>query len=202
MQQFVDFILNIISELGYFGIFVGMAIESSFIPFPSEIIMIPAGYLAHKGDMNIYLVIFFGVLGSLTGALFNYYLAKSLARPLLFKIGKYFFVSQKAIEKSEKFFKNHGEISTLTGRLLPGVRQLISLPAGMFEMPILRFLVLTAIGSGIWVTVLAFFGYFIGQNQALIMEYMPYIKFGGILLAILLVIGYLVFKRRRKGQIL
>ena len=91
MQQFVDFILNIISDLGYFGIFVGMAIESSFIPFPSEIIMIPAGYLAHKGEMNIYLAIFFGILGSLVGALINYYLAKSLARPLLFKIGKYFF---------------------------------------------------------------------------------------------------------------
>ena len=202
MQQFVDFILNIISELGYFGIFVGMAIESSFIPFPSEIIMIPAGYLAHKGEMNIYLAIFFGILGSLVGALVNYYLAKSLARPLLFKIGKYFFVSQSAIEKSEKFFKNHGEISTLTGRLLPGIRQLISLPAGMFEMPLLRFLVLTAIGSGIWVTVLTFFGYFIGQNQDLILQYMPYIKVGGIVLAILLVIGYIVFRRRKKGEIL
>jgi membrane protein DedA with SNARE-associated domain len=132
----------------------------------------------------------------LGGALINYYLARMMARPLLVKFGKYFFISAKTIAKTETFFRNHGEISTFTGRLLPGIRQLISIPAGAFGMPMSKFLFFTGLGSGIWLTFLVFFGYFLGENQATIKEYAIYIKIIGILLAFACIAIYFFYKRR------
>jgi membrane protein DedA with SNARE-associated domain len=195
METILITIVEIIAKLGYFGVFIGMLIESSFIPFPSEIIMIPAGYLAHSGEMNLWIVIIIGTLGSIAGALVNYYLAKFLGRTILTKYGKYFLISEKAITKADVFFQNHGEISTLTGRLLPVIRQLISIPAGLFKMNLFRFVVLTGIGSFAWVCVLTFFGFFIGKNKEVISAYMPMLKFGSILVAILLVISYIFYKK-------
>jgi membrane protein DedA with SNARE-associated domain len=195
METILLTIVDVISKLGYFGVFIGMLIESSFIPFPSEIIMIPAGYLAHSGEMNLWAVIIIGTLGSIAGALVNYYLAKFLGRTILTKYGRYFLISEKAIAKADTFFQNHGEISTLTGRLLPVIRQLISIPAGLFRMNLFRFTVLTGIGSFAWVCVLAFFGFFIGKNKELIATYMPMLKVGSILIAVLLVVFYLVYKK-------
>ena len=197
IQNLVDIILNIINQFGYLGIIIGMAIESSFIPFPSEIIMIPAGYLAFQGKMNIYLAIICGIIGTLLGATFNYFLAKKIGRPVLVKYGKYFFISQKTIEKTEGFFIKHGEISTFTGRLLPGIRQLISLPAGAFGVHFGKFLFLTALGSGIWISILAIFGFAIGHNQHLIKEYFTYIKFGVIIFCILVIIIYTYVNRKK-----
>jgi membrane protein DedA with SNARE-associated domain len=197
MEHILQVIVDTISHLGYLGILIGMAIESSFIPFPSEIIMIPAGYLVAKGEMNLYVVILLGILGSLIGAAVNYFLAKKLAKPILVKYGKYFFISAKTIEKSEDFFKKHGEISTFTGRLIPGIRQIISLPAGAFGMPFFRFLVLTGLGAGIWIIILTILGVVIGQNEALLAKYLTYIKAGLSASVLLIVMLYITLQYKK-----
>ena len=197
MEDILTLIVATISKLGYFGIFLGMMIESSFIPFPSEIIMIPAGYLVQKGEMNMVPVILFGILGSIAGASINYYISKKIGKALILKYGKYFFISAKTIEKSEQFFLKHGEISTFTGRLMPGIRQLISIPAGMFGMNIKRFILLTALGSGIWLIILAYLGFAIGENEELLMQYMPFIKVGALILAGVIISVYIIVSKVR-----
>lgn len=134
LSQIINFIVETVGQLGYLGIFIMMFLESSFFPFPSEVVMIPAGYLAYKGEMNMYLVILFGILGSLAGAIFNYYFALKLGRRFLMRYGKYIFISEDTILKMEEFFNKHGHISTFFGRLIPVVRQYISLPAGLSRM--------------------------------------------------------------------
>lgn len=163
MADMINFIVDIVGQLGYFGIFVMMFLESSFFPFPSEVVMIPAGYLAFKGDMNIYIAILMGILGSLAGALFNYVLAIKFGRIFVLKFGRYFFFSEETMNKMEDFFKAHGEISTFVGRLIPVVRQYISLPAGLAKMNLAKFSIYTSIGAGIWVAILAVLGYYIGE---------------------------------------
>jgi membrane protein DedA with SNARE-associated domain len=161
----VDWIVQTVDAWGYFGIFTAMFLESSFFPFPSEVIMIPAGYLAFQGKMNLYLALFMGIAGSLAGALFNYWLAVRFGRRFLLRYGRYFFLDEKGLAKLERFFARHGEISTFNGRLIPGVRQYISLPAGLARMPLGRFALYTALGAGIWVTVLTLLGYFLGAHE-------------------------------------
>lgn len=149
-----------------------MLIESSFIPFPSEVIMIPAGYLASKGEMNIIAAIACGILGSLMGALVNYYMAIWLGRPLLIRYGKYVMFKEQHLQRMENFFARHGHISTFTGRLIPMIRQYISIPAGLAKMNLPVFCFYTSLGAGIWVIILTLLGYFIGENEALIKEYL------------------------------
>lgn len=161
MSDIVNFILNLVGQLGYFGIFFMMFLESSFFPFPSEVVMIPSGYLAYKGDMNIILVVLFGILGSLAGALFNYFLALKFGRTFLLKFGKYFFFTESSMNKMELFFRNHGDISTFVGRLIPVARQYISLPAGIAKMKLAKFIFYTCLGAGIWVIILSVLGYYI-----------------------------------------
>src|SRR3990172_612474 len=171
MHELITWLVTTIGALGYPGIFILMAMESSVIPVPSELIMTPAGFLAHKGEMNMTIAILCGTVGSLVGAYANYFAARHLGRPLLLKYGKYVWITEEKFSKVETFFKNHGEISTFIGRLLPVVRHLISLPAGLSGMNHLRFSLYTLAGAGIWVTVLTLIGYFIGENQQLIMKY-------------------------------
>tara|TARA_R110002073_G_scaffold69773_4_gene172884 strand:+ start:2386 stop:2916 length:531 start_codon:yes stop_codon:yes gene_type:complete len=149
-----------------------MLLESSFIPFPSEVVMVPAGYLASKGEMNIFLVILCGILGSLLGALINYYLAAIFGRPFLLRYGKYVMFNEDNLQKMEDFFARHGHISTFTGRLIPMIRQYISLPAGLARMNLSTFCFYTTLGAGIWVIILTLLGYFIGENESLIKEYL------------------------------
>jgi membrane protein DedA with SNARE-associated domain len=172
VHEIVNTIVEIVGQMGYIGIFIMMFLESTFFPFPSEVAMIPAGYLASQGSMNLYLVILIGVSGSLAGALFNYYLAKHYGRRVVIRFGRYFFFDEAKLEKMERFFYKHGSFSTLTSRLIPGIRQFISLPAGLSKMPISAFVIYTTIGAGIWVIILALLGYLIGQNQELINEYL------------------------------
>src|SRR5512141_1684598 len=171
MHELMIWLVNTIGALGYPGIFLLMAMESSVIPVPSELVMPPAGYLAQQGQMNMLLVILCGTLGSLIGAYANYFAAHYLGRPLVLKYGKYVWITEEKFAKVERFFNAHGEVSTFVGRLLPVVRHLISLPAGLAGMSHLKFSVYTLAGAGIWVTVLTFIGYFIGMNKALIMRY-------------------------------
>jgi membrane protein DedA with SNARE-associated domain len=199
LQSLISFLVNTISQFGYLGIVIMMFLESSFFPFPSEIVIIPAGYLAFKGDMNIFLVILFGIVGSYTGAIFNYILAAKFGRPFLIKYGKYFFITHETLDKLDLFFEKHGHISTFNGRLIPGIRQYISLPAGLSKMNITIFSVYTIFGAGIWVTFLAFLGYYLGQNQDLISKYL---HTGTIVVLILISIisflYYLIYKNKKR----
>lgn len=172
MYEIINWIVQIIGALGYPGIFILMALESSFVPFPSEVVMIPAGYLASKGEMNFFAAVLCGITGSLAGALFNYYLAVKLGRPLLIQYGKYVMFNEATMRKMEIFFARHGHISTFTGRLIPVVRQYISLPAGLAKMDLSMFSLYTSLGAGIWVIILALLGYYIGENEDLIKEYL------------------------------
>jgi membrane protein DedA with SNARE-associated domain len=176
LQTFFIFCLGITESLGYSGLGILMAIESSFIPMPSEIIIPPAAYLASQGVMNIGLIIIFGVLGSVVGAIFNYLLGYYLGRPLIYKLAsstfaKFLFINPEKVMRAEAYFLKNANSATFVGRLIPVIRQFISLPAGFSKMRFLPFVVYTALGSFIWVSILAFLGYFIGYNQALLREY-------------------------------
>ena len=134
-----QWLVDAIFDMGYAGIFLLMSIESSFIPFPSEIVLIPAGYLAQQGEMNIIVIFLAALFGSMAGAFINYFGALIIGRQLLMRFGKYIFISNSAMEKMETYFQKHGPISTFTGRLIPGIRQLISIPAGLSKMSLLPF---------------------------------------------------------------
>ncbi len=198
IHDIANIIVSYIGDMGYWGIFLLMFLESTFFPFPSEIIMIPAGYLAYKGEMNIYIVVSMGILGSLGGALLNYYLAKSFGRLFILRYGKYFFIKEKTLDKLEAFFTKHGEISTFTGRLIPGIRQLISLPAGLARMNIAKFAFYTSLGAGIWVLVLTILGYIVGANEALISEYLKSATLITLLCVVFIIVFYIVRNKRRK----
>ncbi|CAD7287754.1 Protein DedA [Campylobacter majalis] len=160
----IDTIVSHVSAWGYFGIFSMMFLESSFFPFPSEIVMMPAGYLASKGEMSLVLAFLAGSGGSLAGALFNYYLCFFFGRSLIERYGKFIGITEAKMQKFEAFFNKHGEISTFNCRLIPGIRQYISLPAGLAKMNVFKFSLFTALGASIWVAILLGVGYFLGSN--------------------------------------
>lgn len=191
-------IVGYIGDMGYWGIFLLMFLESTFFPFPSEIVMIPAGYLAFKGEMDIYIVILSGIVGSVTGALFNYYLAIHFGRKFILRYGKYFLIKEETLDKLEVFFARHGELSTFNGRLIPGIRQLISLPAGLARMNIAKFAFYSGLGAGIWVIVLVALGYFLGSNEALISEYLQSATLIALLCVVLITLFYVARNKRRK----
>jgi membrane protein DedA with SNARE-associated domain len=198
IHEIANTIVNNIGDLGYFGIFLLMFLESTFFPFPSEVVMIPAGYLAYKGEMNLYGVVFTGVLGSVVGALFNYYLAIYVGRKFILRYGKYFFVKEKTMDKLETFFLKHGELSTFNGRLIPGIRQLISLPAGLARMNVAKFSLYTTLGAGIWIIVLVALGYLLGSKEELISEYLQSATLVALISVVLITLFYIVRIKRRK----
>ncbi len=171
-----------------------MTVESSFIPFPSEAVIPFAAYKAAQGDLNIYLVVLSGTIGALAGAFINYYLALWLGRPLVYRfarsaIGKMLLVSEEKVRKSEEFFLKNGKSSTFIGRLVPAIRQLISIPAGLARMDLKYFALYTSLGAGIWNIILAIIGYFLYDVREKIYPYLGHILIGiGILFAIYLII--------------
>jgi len=191
-------LVDLIFDWGYLGIFLLMAVESSFVPFPSEIVLIPAGYLASQGDMSITIIMISALSGSLVGAFINYFLALTLGRKFLLRYGHYFFIKEETLLKMEDFFAKHGHISTFTGRLIPAVRQLISIPAGLARMNLVQFSAFTTLGAGIWALVLTLLGYFIGENQALINQYLKQIT--TITIALLFIIALLYFKYQKNRK--
>jgi len=168
VEQFIDWLLHGLLDLGYPGIVVLMAIESSILPLPSELVMPPAGYWVAKGEMNAVVAVACGVLGSILGALANYGLAHWLGRGFVRRFGRYVFVSAKALDRSERYFAAHGEISTMMGRMLPVIRHLISIPAGIARMSLPKFIVYTGLGAFIWCSILTWIGYFLGQNEGVL----------------------------------
>jgi membrane protein DedA with SNARE-associated domain len=198
MHELVSWLVSTIGALGYPGIFLLMAMESSVFPVPSELVMPPAGYLAQQGQMNIWVAILCGTIGSLFGAYVNYFAAHFLGRPLLLKYGKYVWITEKKFARVETFFKEHGEVSTFIGRLLPVVRHLISLPAGLAGMNHVKFAFYTLLGAGIWVTILTFIGYVIGANQDLIMEYSHQAVIGVVIASIVIIVFYVRAHKKKK----
>ncbi|NOQ29899.1 MAG: DedA family protein [Helicobacteraceae bacterium] len=199
IHDLAEWLVDLIFDMGYLGIFLLMAIESSFIPFPSEIVLIPAGFLASKGEMSVSLIMIASLGGSLLGAFINYFSALYVGRAFLLKYGKYILISEETLEKMEKFFTKHGAISTFTGRLIPGVRQLISVPAGLSRMNLKVFALYTALGSTIWSAILVVLGFMIGENEALIKEYLSNIIL--IIFALLSVIGFIYYKKTKEATL-
>jgi len=196
IREIAQTIVDLIFDWGYLGIFLLMAIESSFIPFPSEIVLIPAGYLASQGDMSLGMIMSSALGGSMVGAFINYYLALLLGRRILQKYGKYFFIKESALDKMDNYFQKHGAISTFIGRLIPGIRQLISIPAGLSRMNLVVFSTYTALGAGIWALILVLLGYFIGENQELIDIYLKQITIAVVGLLVLLGAWYYKYQKK------
>jgi len=199
LAELTQWLVETVLGLGYAGIFALMAVESSFVPFPSEVVLVPAGYLIARGEMQPLLVMLMALLGSLTGALINYYLALLLGLPLLRRYGRYFFISEKSLERLDAFFAAHGPISTFSGRLLPGIRQLISIPAGLARMPLVPFLGYTALGAGLWSLILVMAGYLIGENEALLRTYLREITLA-VFAGVVLLVAFYVYRRRRPRE--
>ena len=209
MLESFGFIQDILHHLNYFWVMVLMAIESSFIPFPSEVVVPPAAYKAATGEMDLFLVILFATIGSDIGALVNYYLAKDLGRPIVYKfaasrLGRLCLLSPEKVEKAEGYFVKNGVTSTLVGRLVPGIRQLISIPAGLSGMPVGRFLLYTTIGAGAWNVVLALLGWFIGKTvppelfAETIKSYSSAIGLGIVAVLVVGGLAYYLLHRRKK----
>jgi membrane protein DedA with SNARE-associated domain len=175
----IDYLIPFLEEMAVLGmiwgpllVFAFMTVESSFIPFPSEIVMIPAGFMAARGEFYpggqvwaaTFIAIACGIAGSLVGAWINYFLSLWLGRPFLHRYGKYFFIAPEKLDRAEELFRKYGEATTFICRLIPVVRQLISIPAGVSRMNVLRFSAFTGAGAGIWVVILTFIGYWFGTT--------------------------------------
>jgi membrane protein DedA with SNARE-associated domain len=187
-------------NMNYGTVTLLMTIESSFIPFPSEVVVPPAAYKALEEDsnMNIVLVVVFATLGAIIGAVINYFLALWLGRPIIYKFvetrfGKMCLLSKEKVEKAEQYFDKHGKSSTFIGRLVPGIRQLISIPAGLAKMNLVSFVSFTALGAVIWNTILAVLGYIGHGNKELIDQYSHELSYILLGLGVLFVI-YLIYK--------
>ena len=208
-MESVGFIQWCLDNLNYWTITLLMTIESSFIPFPSEVVVPPAAYkAASTGEMNVWLVIFFSTLGAEIGALINYFLALWLGKPIVYKFansrfGHMCLIDQAKVETAENFFLKYGVAATLTGRLVPAVRQLISIPAGLAKMSLAKFMLFTAIGAGAWNSVLAGLGYYLesvvpeDQLIATVSEYSHEIGIA-IIIAVVAVVAFLVYKGWKK----
>lgn len=193
-------------NMNYLSITALMTIESSFIPFPSEVVIPPAAYIASKpgSHLNIFLVVLFGTLGALIGAFINYGLAIWLGRPIMYKIadskvGKILLLSSEKIQKAEKYFNDHGKTSTFVGRLIPGIRQLISIPAGLARMNLVSFAIYTTLGACIWNIILASLGYIAHGQADLIDKYSHELSYAILGLIALVAIYYgIKFLRKKK----
>ena len=208
MESSAELIKWVLENLNYWEVTIFMTIESSFIPFPSEVIVPPAAWKAMTDDsMNIFLVVIFATIGADLGALINYYLARWLGRPIVYKFansrfGHMCLIDEAKVRHAEEYFRKHGAASTFFGRLIPAVRQLISIPAGLAGMKLGSFLLYTTLGAGIWNTILALLGYFIYRftdikttNDVYILATEYSHEIGYIILAVaIFVVGFLIYK--------
>lgn len=175
LHTFSDWLVHFVHGFGYVGIFIMTFLESTFAPIPAEMTMVPAGYLAYKGEMNFWLLLLVSILGTLAGSYFNYWLAQHYGRRFLLAYGKYMLFKPEKLDAMERYFKSHGEVSIFTGRLVPGLRHFISFPAGLAHMDLKKFFIYTGVGGAIWMFVLLLVGYEIGSNQQLVKAYLPLI---------------------------
>ena len=209
MESLIQFCLD---HLNYWTVTLFMAIESSFIPFPSEAVVPPAAWKAAvTGEMNVFLVVVFATVGALIGAFINYYLAVWLGRPIVYKfansrIGHMCLIDEAKVQNAEKYFDKHGAVSTFIGRLVPAVRQLISIPAGLARMGLGRFVLYTSLGAGVWNAILAALGYYMASipglqtEEAVMNKVKEYSSEIGIVFVVLAVaiVAYLIYKGGKK----
>lgn len=201
ISNLIESIVSIIGNLGYIGIIIGMFIESSFIPFPSELVLPPAGVLVYRGEMSFIIVLLSAIFGSLAGAYLNYFLALHFGRrvinSLIRKYGSFIFLKESSIEKADYYFKNHGGITTFTGRLIPAIRQLISIPAGFAKMNLSKFTLYTALGSGVWSSILIYVGIIYGTNKERIDSFLGSATIITLIIIFIIIIGYIYYKKRK-----
>ena len=208
LESFIQWLLGVFRGMGYPGILALMAVESSILPLPSELVMPPAGYLAAKGEMNAVIAVACGVLGSILGSLANYWLARWLGRAFFVRLGKYLLINERGLDRTERFFAAHGEISTFLGRMLPVARHLISIPAGIARMHLGRFVLFTGLGALVWCSVLTWIGWFLGSREDVILDVLNQqaTRYAGRALLIALpilaaiVVLYIWWYRRRAAQ--
>lgn len=203
LDRLVDWLLQTLLHVGYPGIVALMAMESSILPVPAELVMPPAGYWVAKGEMNPWIVLVCGTTGSVLGALANYWMAHVLGRAFVRRFGRYVLLSERSLERAERYFADHGEISTLVGRLLPVLRHLISIPAGIARMSLSRFVTFTALGAFAWCTVLTGIGYFLGRHEDVLRNEEVRRYVGRVLLVLipLLVAGIAVYVIRHRRRL-
>ncbi len=204
----MNIITSLLNNLNYPTIFFLMMLESTVVPVPSELVVSPAAYHAAGGNMNMWLVILFATLGADLGATINYVVAYYVGRPVIYRfansrLGHLCLLNQEKVEKSEKYFDDHGKLATITGRLIPGIRHLISIPAGLAKMHYGHFLLYTTIGASVWNIILAALGWYLhtivpeDQLHDKLLEYGDYLKYG-IIAIVLLVVIYFVAKKQIK----
>ncbi|HAA83720.1 MULTISPECIES: DedA family protein [Thermodesulfobacterium] len=202
LKDFVQYFLLFFEKSSYLGVFFLMTLESTLIPIPSEIIIPPAAYLAYQGKLSLWGVILAGTLGSWAGALINYFLALKFGRPMFLRFvkryGKYILLTEYSFQKMEKFWDQHGHISTFIGRLLPGLRHVISIPAGFARMGLFLFSFYTLLGALLWCSFLGFCGYFFGKNEVLLKTYLERGSIGIIIFCGVILGLYIWFKLKRK----
>ena len=206
----MNWITTLLGNLNYGTIFFLMLLESTVVPVPSELVVAPAAYHAAGGHLNAILVVIFATLGADVGASINYFVALYVGRPVIYRFanskwGKMCLLNQEKVEKSERYFDNHGVVATLTGRLIPGIRHLISLPAGLARMNYWKFLLYTTIGAGVWHTILAAMGWYLhavvpeDELEATIERYNHYIVLA-IVAIVVLAIAYFIIRKKTKKQ--
>ena len=196
LHDIAIFLVNSVDQLWYIWIVILMFIESSFFPFPSEIVMIPAWYLAAKSQMNIFLVISFWIIWSLLWSYLNYFLAKKFWRNFILKL-----LWVEKVDKLDKFFKEHWEISTFNWRLIPWVRQLISFPAWLAEMNLRKFTLFTSLWAWTWVIILVMLWYFIWENQELVKKYLRELTIWALIFIFVISLIYIFYKKRKNKKI-
>ncbi len=196
IEAMVAWLVEFVHQAGYIGVFIMTFLESTFVPIPAELTMIPAGYLAYQGKMHVGLVFLVSVFGTIAGSLANYWLAMHFGRKFLDRYGAYFFLKPDKLEKIDRYFASHGEVSIFTGRLIPGLRHFISFPAGLARMDLRKFCFYTAVGGGIWMGVLIGLGYLIGGNEEQVHHYVhvaTYMAFG----AVIGIGGFYIWRHRK-----
>jgi len=199
LELFVGWLVAFVEHLGIVGIFIMTFLESTFMPIPSEMTMIPAGYLVQQGKMGLIPVLIASITGTIGGACFNYWLARQFGRGLFLRYGKYFFMTPEKLLKLERFFARHGAVSTFTGRLIPGIRHYISFPAGLARMDLKTFCTYTALGGALWMSILVAMGYYIGENKQMMAKYLPLMKVG-LVVFIVLVLAIYVWRNKRAAK--
>ncbi len=204
MMEFFQSIFDwYMANLNYFTVWLLMLIESTFLPMPSEVVIPFAAFKAGQGDLNVFLVVIFGTLGALCGSLVNYFLSYFLGRPIIYafadsKVGKMFLLSKEKVIHAEEYFRRNGKSSTFIGRLVPGIRHLISIPAGLAKMNIRDFILYTFVGAGIWNVILAVIGYYVYELRDKIFPYIGHILIGiGVIFVIYLIIKGI--RNKKKG---
>lgn len=195
-ESIAQFFVQIVNDWGYIGIFILMTLESTVFPIPSELVMIPAGYLAHQGELSATMSVISGTAGSLAGALINYVVSRRYGRSFLWNHGKKILVSRRRLAQMDYFFRKYGEVTTFLGRLIPVARHYISIPAGLAKMRLWRFMLFTSLGAFVWMVVLTALGYFIGNNISEIKQYTHLVGYAAIGLAVVVAAYYYLTKKR------